>query len=163
MHFGKKCKQLPNARVYSRTFETGNPTHTMILSFDILEHTTPIKQFIIVLPISALLIVFSSIVSDSPETSWFVAVSALGFYVWANAVLGFFIKNRWLMYIIQSFVLFLVLGILVILLATYVSGLSLRSLREYQIMIIATFIFHVCGIFVCAIIKNVAELMEINY
>ena len=135
----------------------------MLLSFDILEHTTPIKQFLLVLPVSALLIIFSSIVSDSQETSWFIAVSALGFYVWANAVLGFFIKTRWLIYIIQSFVLFLILGILVMLLATYISGLSLRSLREYQIMFIATFVFHVCGIFVCAIIKNVAELMEINY
>ncbi|QQS27480.1 MAG: hypothetical protein IPM47_11220 [Sphingobacteriales bacterium] len=135
----------------------------MILSFDILKQATPIKQFVIVLLVTGILMLLCQLFCENPEMVWFIAVSSLGFYVWANAVLGFFSKSSRLVYVIQSFLLFCVMAFLIIKAASYLSGQTLNSLREYQIMVLATFVFHIGGIIVCTIIKNVAELMEINY
>lgn len=135
----------------------------MILSFGKLANAMPLKQFIAILLTALLLMILISIISSDKEFPWFIGAAALGFYVWVNAVLGFFTKAKWVSYIAQSFGLFLAMLLLLVAAATLLSGLSLFNLREYKIMFFATFIFYTCGIVVCTIIRNVAQLMDIHY
>lgn len=135
----------------------------MLITFNALEQTTPVKQFLLVFPTALLAMAFAAVVSSNAENAWFISSAALGFYVWMNAVLGFFKKTNFGGYVGQSFGLFLVMGILLVASASWVSGLSLSGLREYKIMLLATFVFYVCGILISAIIRNVAILMEIHY
>jgi len=135
----------------------------MILSFKELPQANPLRQFVLVAILAAVCMVLTSVLSRNPEAPWFVGSASLGFYVWVNAVLAFFNKGKWLVYIGWSFVLFWVLLTAIILFATLLSGISLLQLPEYQPLFAATFIFYSCGIVVCTIIRNVAKLMEIHY
>ena len=135
----------------------------MILSFKELPQANPLRQFVLVAILAAVCMVLTSVLSRNPEAPWFVGSASLGFYVWVNAVLAFFNKGKWLVYIGWSFVLFWVLLTAIILFATLLSGISLLQLPEYQPLFAATFIFYSCGIVVYTIIRYVAKLMEIHY
>lgn len=139
------------------------PKGKVFLSYESFSNASPFRQGLSVFLVAALTIIIWGNMSADEGIEWFVAVTALGFYIWLNILVSFFSKAKWLGYIGKSFLVLLLLSVGCLLLANQVATTSFWDFPEYQTMLVLVFIFYILGLMVAALIKNVAEVMGIHY
>lgn len=132
-----------------------------LLSYSTIAQTNPMQQMMWVLLVAIISILLFGTFSSNEEIEWFIACASLGFFVWMNVILGFFKKEGWIMYVLQSAILFIFLFLVLYFLADFISNVP--AYREYHIMLLATTVFYVLSTLLSALFKNVASLMGIEY
>ncbi len=133
------------------------------LSYQVFTKTSPLRQALWVLGICILIMFIGGELSEDEEMPWFIGCTALGFYVWLNAVISFFITQKWGIYFLKSLVLFAFLSLIIYFIADFISEINALNLYEYRTMYLVTLIFYVLGMLVVALMRNVAQMLRINY
>ncbi len=122
---------------------------------------SPLMQFVVLAVPSMVLIVVFGIFSRDQESVYKVACTSWLLFAWLNPIISVF-SVKWWKYMIQSLIVFALLGFSLLSLSSFFSELSLAEMLEYQLSIQATVVFYVTativsGIF-CAILSLVTDL-----
>jgi len=127
----------------TETTETTETTKTRmpILTFKKVEKLSPWKQFLFVLIPTTLLMLTATYWSENTEMHWILATTGMGFYLWMNTFIFFFVLEKQLRYFILSVLFFALLIGTTSYLAQYLSGMYLSKLYVYRSLIIAICIF----------------------
>ncbi|MBK8442877.1 MAG: hypothetical protein IPL35_05425 [Sphingobacteriales bacterium] len=126
-----------------------------------LEQFEPFRLAALILGITLLLMLLFRVFGSEKEKMWLFASTGLGFYVWVNAVLGFFNRN-WVRYLGRSVLAFIAVLTILMISAYFLSGISILQLREYQLMITAFSLFFFFSIGLVRLIKGIIEFLEQN-
>ncbi len=113
-----------------------------ILTFKQVENMSPFRQAFFILLATLVFLLTASYWSSDPEIHWIVATTGMGFYLWLNTFIFFFIRKKQLQYFVLSVILFVAISALLAYLAQYLSGLLLSKLYVYRTLMAAIGIFY---------------------
>ncbi len=130
-----------------------------ILSIKDANRLTPLRQGTVLLLSSSLIILILGLLSANEEIEWIITISSIGLYAWLNPIISVF-KERWLAYVLQSFLLFIVISMALFALSSILSNVTLSQAPEYKLTFIATIIFFIVAYGVVAIFKGVVIFLS---
>lgn len=140
-----------------------NSAPTAPVSVRLSRRLSPFRQFSAI-TLSALVLMFlSKLIGNGSDEIWFIAFTGMVFYVWANSVIGFFARQKALRYIGISWLYYILMSIVLIISARYLSLLSLGDLYEYRTLLIANLIFYIIATVVVSIMRGIAFFTGIEY
>lgn len=145
----------------NRPINTDN--HEILWSQWVSQRASPLKQFVFTAFFSGISIVGLFWAKGGIESLWFLAFVGLFFYVWLNCMIGFFRRVGAIVYTIWSWILFLVLAVVLIGIASRLSTISINDLPEYRTMFTANIVFYFLLTFLVAIMREVAKITGIEY
>ncbi len=130
-----------------------------ILSIKEANRLTPLRQGIVLLLCSSLVIVILNFLSANKEIEWIITISSIGLYAWINPIIGVF-KDAWLRYLAQSFLIFIVISIVLFALSSTLSEINISQAPEYKLTFIATSIFFIVAYCVVAVLKGIVIFLS---
>ncbi|MGB1204350.1 MAG: hypothetical protein ACPG5B_01820 [Chitinophagales bacterium] len=133
------------------------------LSYENVRAAHPFRQAISVFALASTSIIITHLVQLNSEIEWFIAITALGFFVWVNAVLSFFIRKNALRYYLYSIVSFAALFVALAALAHSLSSINIFAKREYFIMLTAILVFYFLALMIVSLIRHIAKMFGIEY
>lgn len=135
----------------------------MILSALSLGQSNPFRQASVIGLIGVLVLVSATYWSSDSAKPWFLAGVFLGFYTWLNAVVGFFKRHGWLLYVGQSVLCFALLAGCLYGAAYWSAATPLRKVPQYFTVFMATVLFEILAQFVVGIMRSVAQWVGIEH
>jgi hypothetical protein len=133
------------------------------LSYEIVRAASPFQQTISVFVLAVVSIIITHLIQLNSEIEWFIVVCALGFFVWVNSVLSFFIRKNAMRYYLHSVLAFIVLFVALSALAHSLSSINIFTKREYFIMLTAILVFYFFALMIVSLIRHIAKMFGIDY
>ena len=135
----------------------------MIISALSLGQSTPFRQALVIGLVGAVAMVSSLFWSADPAKPWFLAGAFLGFYTWLNAVVGFFKRNRWILYVVKSYLSFAVLAGILYGLAQLIATTPIAKVPQYFTVLVATVVFELLAHAIVGIMRGIAEWIGVAH
>ncbi len=133
-----------------------------ILSFRSVYAWTPFKQFLTILLLGILTLFSANLWSDNPEIHFIISTTSVGFFLWINTFILFFIKERLGRYVGLSILLFVLLNLMLHFTADYLSILSLKKQYVFKMMIIGITIFYFVSMGVTFVGKGITAALGLE-
>lgn len=147
----------------TNTSGASSPQPTELVSVRITTFLTPLRQFLIVVLTTLAIMLFLQFIGRNKDTIWFAAFVGMVFYVWVNAVIGFFARQKALRYIGFSWLFYAIMCLVLMFFAQKMSLVGIENLYEYRTLFVANLVFYFVATFAVGIMRGLAFLTGIEY